>query len=59
MLKLGSMACLRGMVVAPQPGAFFPRLKSLRLLMDEVREIEMSRHAHGRVLCMGRPAWPA
>jgi hypothetical protein len=35
-LTLRSMACLRGMV-PPQPGGGFPRLQSLRLLLDEVR----------------------
>ncbi|KAG1660306.1 hypothetical protein FOA52_003327 [Chlamydomonas sp. UWO 241] len=35
-LTLRSMACLRGMVVGtPQPGAAFPRLQSLRLILEE------------------------
>ncbi|KAG1679786.1 hypothetical protein FOA52_012697 [Chlamydomonas sp. UWO 241] len=35
-LSLRSMACLRGMLVeSPQPGAFFPRLQSLRLILHE------------------------
>ncbi|KAG1660084.1 hypothetical protein FOA52_011150 [Chlamydomonas sp. UWO 241] len=35
-LTLRSMACLRGMLVeTPQPGEFFPRLQSLRLILHE------------------------
>ncbi|KAG1661353.1 hypothetical protein FOA52_002467 [Chlamydomonas sp. UWO 241] len=35
-LTLRSMACLRGMLVeTPQPGAVFPRLQALRLILDE------------------------
>jgi hypothetical protein len=49
-LTLRSLACLRGMV-PPQPGAFFPRLQSLRLILHE--EV---RARHGQPRDMGSRA---
>jgi hypothetical protein len=51
MLKLSSMECLRGMLVTPpQPGAFFPRLQSLRLPLAD-------HHQHGVSGCAAH-GWP-
>jgi hypothetical protein len=45
-ITLRTMACLRGMLV-DQPGAFFPRLQSLRLLLHVVGRRSGARRGGG------------